>query len=262
MAKLFPAPGGGGGGGAPLTTTEPAALGTAAAGSSVEAARADHVHAMPTAAQVGARDSSWVPTAAQVGALASTWTPPAQLPTPPMDGAVETMNRVTVGDSSANLLVSGRLYFTFFTALASITATKFKIQSTGTAAASITLARLGLYTAPNADGSGMTCVAACANTTSLLSSTFTEYTPAFATNTVGGTAMPTSYNLVQGTRYAVGIIFVGTTMPRLYGNSYMPSFAFQPPRMCGSLASQSDLVLNPGALSNTPTGTAYVALTT
>ena len=165
MAKLFPAPGGGGGGGAPLTTTEPAALGTAAAGSSVEAARADHVHAMPTAAQVGARDSSWVPTAAQVGALASTWTPPAQLPTPPMDGAVETMNRVTVGDSSANLLVSGRLYFTFFTALSSITATKFKIQSTGTAAASITLARLGLYTAPNADGSGMTCVAACANTT-------------------------------------------------------------------------------------------------
>lgn len=45
---------GGGGGGADLSDATPAALGTAAAGTAEEASRADHVHAMPTAADVGA----------------------------------------------------------------------------------------------------------------------------------------------------------------------------------------------------------------
>lgn len=39
--------------GASLSSATPAALGTAAAGSSAEASRADHVHAMPTTAEVG-----------------------------------------------------------------------------------------------------------------------------------------------------------------------------------------------------------------
>ena len=45
---------GGEGGGAPLSDATPAALGTAAAGAGTTASRDDHVHAMPTAAQVGA----------------------------------------------------------------------------------------------------------------------------------------------------------------------------------------------------------------
>lgn len=43
-----------GGGGVSLGSSTPAALGTAAAGSATTASRQDHVHAMPTAAQVGA----------------------------------------------------------------------------------------------------------------------------------------------------------------------------------------------------------------
>ena len=43
-----------GGGGADLSDTAPSALGTAAAGTGTEASRDDHVHAMPSAADVGA----------------------------------------------------------------------------------------------------------------------------------------------------------------------------------------------------------------
>lgn len=45
---------GGGGGGVDLSDTTPSALGTAAAGTGIEASRDDHVHAMPSAADVGA----------------------------------------------------------------------------------------------------------------------------------------------------------------------------------------------------------------
>lgn len=45
---------GGGGGGADLSDDTPAALGTAAAGVGTEASRSDHVHAMPSAVDVGA----------------------------------------------------------------------------------------------------------------------------------------------------------------------------------------------------------------
>lgn len=38
----------------PLSNTTPQPLGTATAGTATSAARADHIHAMPTAAQVGA----------------------------------------------------------------------------------------------------------------------------------------------------------------------------------------------------------------
>ncbi len=58
MALTFPTPPdvppqtAGGGGGADLSNAAPQALGTAAAGVSTEASRADHVHDMPTAADI------------------------------------------------------------------------------------------------------------------------------------------------------------------------------------------------------------------
>jgi hypothetical protein len=45
----------------PASTATPSALGTAAAGTATEFARADHVHAMPTAADVGAVSSQQLP---------------------------------------------------------------------------------------------------------------------------------------------------------------------------------------------------------
>lgn len=55
----------------------PAALGTASPGKANGVARGDHVHPMPSAADVGARPSTWMPTAADVGARPSTWMPTA-----------------------------------------------------------------------------------------------------------------------------------------------------------------------------------------
>lgn len=55
----------------------PAALGTAMPGTANGVARGDHVHPMPSAADVGARPSTWMPTAADVGARPSTWMPTA-----------------------------------------------------------------------------------------------------------------------------------------------------------------------------------------
>lgn len=49
---------GGGGGGADLSDATPAPLGTAGAGTGAEASRGDHVHAMPTAGDVGALSAS------------------------------------------------------------------------------------------------------------------------------------------------------------------------------------------------------------
>lgn len=57
-----------GGGGADLSNTAPQDLGTAAAGVSTEASRADHVHDMPSAADVGA-DAAGAAAAAQAAAV-------------------------------------------------------------------------------------------------------------------------------------------------------------------------------------------------
>ena len=72
MALTFPTPPdvppqtAGGGGGADLSNAAPQALGTAAAGVSTEASRADHVHGMPTAADVGAAAASHTHNGTQV----------------------------------------------------------------------------------------------------------------------------------------------------------------------------------------------------
>ena len=55
----------------------PAALGEATPGTANGVARGNHVHPMPSAADVGARPSTWTPSAADVGARPSTWTPSA-----------------------------------------------------------------------------------------------------------------------------------------------------------------------------------------
>lgn len=63
----------GGGGGASLSDATPSALGTAAAGTSSAASRADHVHALPTASAIGAANTTHTHDAANIttGTLAS-----------------------------------------------------------------------------------------------------------------------------------------------------------------------------------------------
>ena len=61
----------------PLGNTNPMALGVASPGTSDELSRKDHVHQMPTAAEVGARPDDWMPTAEEVGARPDDWMPTA-----------------------------------------------------------------------------------------------------------------------------------------------------------------------------------------
>lgn len=68
------------------STTTPAALGTAAVGTGVTWARADHVHAMPTASQVGAEPALGAPSTSgyllsSTSAGARSWVAPYSLPT-------------------------------------------------------------------------------------------------------------------------------------------------------------------------------------
>jgi hypothetical protein len=148
--------------------------------------------------------------------------------------AVDTFSRIT---NTANALVSGTQYFTFFTPLASRTVSEITMSSAGTAAATVTTVKMGLYTY---DGTTATLVAETANDATVFTSTFTSYTRSFSTG--GGYAA--NYNLVAGTRYALGLIVVATTMPSVYmSNTFVPnSLNVLDPRLSGSVTGQTDLL--------------------
>jgi hypothetical protein len=140
-----------------------------------------------------------------------------------------------VGNSSATLS-SGTAYLTFFTPVRTVTVGSITVVSANTAASGTTLARLGLYTF---DGTNAVLVAQTNSDTSILSTTNTVFTRNFST--VGG--FPTTYTLQQGTRYALGIIWVGTTPGTVYTafNAVPASIASLSPRITGTVALQSDL---------------------
>ena len=92
--------------GVPYSDRAPAPLGEASPGVSEEVARADHVHEMPTAEDVGARPDTWTPTAEDVGARPDTWTPTAR-----DVGAVSSVNGQTP-DESGNVTVESVASFT------------------------------------------------------------------------------------------------------------------------------------------------------
>lgn len=82
----------GGGSGPALSNADPAALGTKAPGTSVDASRADHVHQMPSAADVGARADNWVPS----------WSDVTGKPTVIAAGATQAAARSAIGAGSGD----------------------------------------------------------------------------------------------------------------------------------------------------------------
>jgi hypothetical protein len=134
----------------------------------------------------------------------------------------------------ATVMTSGTLWIVFFTPAVTLNVSSITMGSTQTAGASLTLARMGLYTF---DESTATLVARCASDTSLFTSTLTTYQRSFSTT--GG--FPSSYTLSAGSRYGVGVIVTGTTMPSIGIRPVNISIAALAPRMSGTLASQSDL---------------------
>ena len=133
-------------------------------------------------------------------------------------------------------VANGNAYFTFFTPRWDITADNIRVVSAGTAASGTTSARLGLYTF---DGATATLVARTAVDTTLFSSTNTAYIRSF--DTTGG--YPATYNLIAGQRYALAVIWVGSSPATVYtAFELIPSaMSTLSPRMTGVVSGQTDL---------------------
>lgn len=100
---------------------------------------------------------------------------------------------------------SGIMRVTYFTATKTETIASVRTVTGSTAASGATLCRIGIYSAES-DGA-ITKIAETANDTSLWASTATAYTK----------ALSASVQLVKGKRYAVGILYVGSTAPTMCG---------------------------------------------
>lgn len=141
----------------------------------------------------------------------------------------ETYNRQTRVDSSG--LTNGRLQLTYFTARKSETTSQVRVISGGTATATVTLARIGLYSiAANGDG---TFVAATDSDTSLLASTNTLYTRSWA--------VPAAK--VAGQRYALGVLVLAATAGSVTSvvTSGFGTELATAPRLNGIISGLSDL---------------------
>lgn len=150
--------------------------------------------------------------------------------------AVETFPRWAAG-SGIVAPADGTLYLTYFTPLVSKTVSTFTISSSISSASSgLTLARIGLYAA-SANGDA-TLVARSASNTSLLSVAQTTYAESFSTS--GG--YPANHALVAGTRYAVGVLQVGTTPGRMMSaGPNANASGLLAPVLVAQKASQSDI---------------------
>lgn len=150
---------------------------------------------------------------------------------------VETMPRGEAASLTTGIS-SGGLRFSFFTPATSVTVTKIRTYTGGTAAAATpTLCRVGFYTVV---GDTLTLVCAIASDTTLWATINTGYTRDLST----GGGLPASYNFIAGTRYAAGLICVsGAATPTFFGQSTLNAGAgLLPPVINGLLASQTDLL--------------------
>jgi hypothetical protein len=125
-------------------------------------------------------------------------------------------------------------YYSFFTSSATVTVSSITIGTTNTAGASLTLARMGLYTF---DETTAVLVARTANDTTLFNAANTVYTRSF--DTTGG--YPASYTLAAGTRYGVAVFSAGTTLPSYAMKNINFATGNMTPRMAAVSTSASDL---------------------
>jgi len=134
-------------------------------------------------------------------------------------------------------LVSGVCWFHYFTPLVNKTVTSIMIVGGNPAAANPSMIRFALYTADENDS--LTMVARTANQLSLFEFTNSYNTGAF----VAGGGFPNSYNLVAGTRYALGVIFVGSVAPGVYlaYNNPPVTLTSLAPRITSAIGAQTDL---------------------
>lgn len=129
-------------------------------------------------------------------------------------------------------LAAGSVHLTYFTARKTETINNIRMLTDATAAAGTTLARMGVY---SVDGGGnLTLVAASANDTTIFDDPYSPYLK----------ALTTPFSKTKGTRYAVAVLFTGTTPPMITGMTVSGADASLPPRLCGLYAGQTDLPAN------------------
>lgn len=147
-------------------------------------------------------------------------------------------------------LTSGRAQLVGFTPTASFRVSVLIAAIRGTAAATITLARLGLYTV-SGDGSA-TLVARGPASTALGGSTFS--TAHQALDTTGG--YPAFYDLVSGQRYAMACLWVATTPPAVTGSQGSAAINSWLPWLAMHVNSQTDLLTSYAVSAMTPSAEA------
>jgi hypothetical protein len=147
---------------------------------------------------------------------------------------IETIPRM-IATASTLPSNSGYIFHTFFTAPTTITVSTIQMLTGGTAGATLTLARMGLYTF---DGTTAKLVAQTASDTTLFTATYTLYTRSF--DTTGG--YPATYTLQAGQRYGIATIVTGTTMPSFAGCYPNAATTNLPPRISSVFTGQTDLV--------------------
>lgn len=160
-----------------------------------------------------------------------------------------TLSRRAIVTAGATL-TSGLVRLTYFTAKKTETINSVRVGTGTTAAGTPTLCRIGIY---SVDGSGdLTLVASTANDTALWAAGSTTYTK----------ALSAAWSKVAGQRYAVGLLFVGTTAPTIQGQVLSIGDELgQAPRLCGGRSGQTDLPssITVGNVSDT-THQCYVAM--
>lgn len=138
--------------------------------------------------------------------------------------------------SSSVTIANQTARFAFWRAQRTGRVGSIKMFTAGTAAATVTTIKFGLYEADDAE-STFTLVASTANDTALFA----------ATNTVYSKAVATAYKRTRGKLYAAGALFVGTTAPVvvaapvLLGPTDSTSLAYNPGPISGILSSITDL---------------------
>lgn len=159
--------------------------------------------------------------------------------------------------TAASLVTTGLLQLAYFRAPKSFTANTVKfglnvIASGGT----ITISRLGIWSVDPTTGALLALLGSTANDIAL-------FTAGASSSVPKSKALQAGVALTADTWYAVGLLFVGTgTAPQIQfmlggggaGNN-MPMSSL--PRLCGSVASQTDL---PGPVAAGSVGAANVAL--
>ncbi|HSD56026.1 MAG TPA: hypothetical protein VLA92_02635 [Candidatus Saccharimonadales bacterium] len=129
-------------------------------------------------------------------------------------------------------LDAGSVHLTYFTARKTETINNIRMLTDATPATGTTLARMGIY---SVDGGGnLALLAASANDVTIFDDAYSPYLK----------ALTAPFAKVKGTRYAIGVLFTGTTPPTITGMTVSGADSSLPPRLCGLLAGQTDLPAN------------------